>query len=257
MKLIRRGKMGQLSDAQKNEQMGSYIEAQAKAIATLYPQVRRRLRGEPVHSLRVATRRAQAALWVLKNSGEKLRFKKLSRELKALVDALGKVRSLDVAIADAKQFGIDFNKLASKQNVARRTLHGRLSRGRLSKIAKHFGKVSAVLRSGGLISTTLACDKLREQLAAPLRKPKYRPGDFHEVRIKMKKVRYVLEAMGKNVDSIRGLQKVLGNAHDLQILRGMTGEPTAMAQERARLNAEARRLIKPAIRVALTELRNQ
>jgi CHAD domain-containing protein len=249
-------KMGHQQSAHENELIGNYIDVQAKAIAALYPEVRRHLTGEPVHSLRVATRRAQAAFWVLKNCAGKFRFRKLTDELEDLVGTLGEVRALDVAVKDAKKFGIDSAGLESSQEVCRRKLHGRLKRGRLLKMEKHFAKASVILRAKGTVSTTAARAKLREQLAARLKKKNYRPGDYHKVRIKMKKVRYVLESMGKNVDSIRDLQKILGNAHDLQILENMTGEREALAEERKRLNAKALGLIKPAIRVALAELKS-
>ena len=241
-------------NAYSKEHLGKYLEVQASTIASLSPQVFKNLTGEPVHSLRVATRRAQAVFWILKNCPEKVRFKKLSHELRGLGRSLGGVRELDVAIADAKNYGIDCLSLKSKRKTAQKKLHSKLGRGHRAKMEKHFTAASVAIHSMNPVSMVSVRDKLREQLSACLKQKISRPKDLHELRITMKKARYVLESMGKNVDPICGLQEVLGNAHDLATLQYFTGNDPAVLVEQTLINATALRLAKPAIRFALSKL---
>jgi CHAD domain-containing protein len=236
------------------EQLGKYLEAQANVIASLSPKVFQDLTGEPVHSLRVATRRAQAVVWILKNCPENLRFKKLHHELHGLGRSLGGVRELDVAIADAKSYGINCTGLKSKRKTAQKKLHTKLGRGSRDKLEKHFASAVVAIHAMNPVSMVGVRDKLREQLAARLKQKIDRPKDLHELRITMKKARYVLESMGRSVDPISGLQEVLGNAHDLATLQALTGNDPAVLVEQKLLNATAVRLAKPAIRFAIAKL---
>lgn len=84
---------------------------------------------EPVHDMRVATRRLRAALEIFEPCFPRKRHRKALKRVKVLADALGERRDLDVEIALLEGFAVD---VAAKDREALTALVGNL-RGRQRK----------------------------------------------------------------------------------------------------------------------------
>ena len=86
-------------------------------------------------------------------------------------------------------------------------------------------------------------------------KPKV-PTERHELRIQAKKVRYVLECLGRRSAGLESLQDHLGREHDLQVLRELTiGAKRALVADQRAARAAADRVMPRALRSAMRELR--
>jgi CHAD domain-containing protein len=248
-----------------------YLDTHASAITAWSKQVKKHPSGKPVHELRLATRQARAAFWVLKNSSEPVRFKKLDRKLHKLGETLGKVREIDVAISDANHYKIKSSKLIPDRMRAvkklerlvgsdsRRALKNLLTKARRSIHGMKSYEMSEARKKLGEI--------LQSQLAQDLEGPK----KLHKLRVVVKKTRYAIEAMGQAIHPMDGsyhpnktlnhpmkkLQDTLGQAHDLELLQGFTGKNKKIKAEQNVLNAKALRLSKPALSFAVSQLKNR
>ena len=80
------------------------VEIRAQELVAQGPGVLNIADIERVHDMRVATRRLRAALEVFEACFPSKPFRRTMAELKALTDALGERRDLDVAIASLKAF---------------------------------------------------------------------------------------------------------------------------------------------------------
>jgi CHAD domain-containing protein len=223
-----------------------YLDTQAKAISAGSKQVSRHLSGKPVHELRLATRQARAVFWVLKNSSEHVRFKKLDRKLHRLGVTLGKVREIDVAISDANHYKIKSSDLIRDRTEAVKKLEKLVapdSRRKLRKLLKSARKSVHRMNS---IEMTQARKKLSEILRVQLAQEIEGPKQLHQLRITVKKARYAIEAMGQAKHPIsrsnhpmKKLQDTLGQAHDLELLQGFTGKNAKINAKQNNLNAKA------------------
>ena len=236
------------------EHVINYLEIQSNAIAILAPKVFRHMGGKSVHQLRVATRRARAALWVLRYSSAHIHFKKLNHNLRIIGKALGGVRELDVAILDANHYDINSSQLISRRKAAQQNLQKLINRGQRKKLSADFLSFKKTIRNMKPMLLRKASDKLRAQLNHQLERHVRGKTKSHQLRLVFKKVRYALEAMGKPIDPIKRLQNILGDAHDLEILHELLGRNSKIKAERHLLNNKAARLVKPAIRFAVVQL---
>ena len=75
-----------------------------KALAAQIPGVRARRGSEPVHDLRVASRRVRTALRLLDDAAPSKRYRRWSRELKRLASALSRARDTDVQADFLREF---------------------------------------------------------------------------------------------------------------------------------------------------------
>ena len=203
--------------------------------------------GKPntIHDIRVASRRLQQILDYLYPPPRPPSIRRLRNRLRRSRQALGKVRDNDVFIASIE------THLKSKR-IAQRPLltviHKQLGKRRTKLIKKAheaFDKydvidlcleledvLSNVDRQPGangtpplMIDVTLKqlWRDLASEVAKSLRKP--RPANIHLVRIKAKRLRYLLEVAGelgnRHVDTslmwLRRIQQCLGSWHDLDV----------------------------------------
>ena len=75
-----------------------------KALAAQIPGVRARRGSEPVHDLRVASRRVRTALRLLDDAEPSKRYRRWNRELKRLASALSRARDTDVQADFLREF---------------------------------------------------------------------------------------------------------------------------------------------------------
>lgn len=235
-------------------QLIKYLGNQSKTIKKLTVKVSDSLIEKDIHQLRVAIRRTRTALWLLKNSSVHIRIKKLDHKLHRLAKTLGKVRELDVAIIEANQYKLKSNQLKVRRKAAHKDLRKLINptyRKRLSNELLDFVN-SAKTKKPILLNK--ARHKLRYQLKKQLNKNLNKFKSLHQLRITFKKTRYALEAMGKSVEPIKGLQDILGKAHDLEQLQALTEKNKKVMSDQHSLNGKALPLVKPVIRFTLKNL---
>ncbi len=143
---------------------------------------------DPVHEMRVASRRLRAALRLL-------RLNELDPPVKKLQDALGDVRDLQLQIAwfegrDAVLKGRHEPLLAKAERALESALRNWHEKAlpRLLKALEKPPKLSA-RRTGKILRKRLR--RLEQRLEAALEHPS--PVAFHRVRISVKQVRYLFE----------------------------------------------------------------
>ena len=141
-----------------------YIGVQAKAIEELAPKVHRKLALKDVHKLRVATRRARAALWVIRHSSVPSRFGKLESLLNSLGKDLGKVRELDVAFRDADHFKMKRSSLNGQRKSARKRLRKVTVKSRIARIRERFEEAEKSLMEAGPILLERPNEVLKNKL---------------------------------------------------------------------------------------------
>ncbi len=194
---------------------------------------------EAVHQLRVATRRAGAALWLFRDSlSAKLR-KKLKRLLREIRQAAGIIRDGDVLLGRLRWYAKDLDRgdrpaidFLVGYTVAQR-LPGDVALASLAKKApQKFDKLSS--KAIGSIQSPKTAQKLadlaRESLASQLKrldraleKDSHELADLHEIRIIGKRLRYSMEIVAdcypkefrdESYPLIAEMQEILGEIHD-------------------------------------------
>lgn len=222
---------------------------------------------EPVHDMRVATRRLRAALEVFEPCFPHKRHRKALKKIKGLADALGKRRDADVEIilleslaeeateADRRALGELIKALRVRQAEANESLASYVTPKRLKKLRRRLKKLVKKARTdaagplrpnvgrivsvrleelGGFVDEALAPEASTAQ---------------HDMRIAAKRLRYVLEifepCLGEEADAARGaaeqLQSVLGDLHDCDLMLAKVEKIGSVA---AVLRARRRRLFQ-------------
>lgn len=109
---------------------------------------------EPVHDMRVATRRLRAALEVFEPCFPPKRYRKALKRVKALADALGERRDRDVAIASLEEVGegvaergrpaleATIERLRTEQQIANEELAPAVAPKRLKKLRRRLDKLA-------------------------------------------------------------------------------------------------------------------
>jgi CHAD domain-containing protein len=201
---------------------------------------------EAIHQARVATRRLRAALPLLAKAGRKGR--KLTKAVTRLTRDLGHVRELDVALMDVDKLaadtvtpgeGVQLLRAALREQrqhlfvkMARRVQRVDLDRLQRKALAvaedgqAHGRRVPADPRT---VSATARRSKRRAVvLKAAIENAGgiYLPDRLHQVRIAVKKLRYVLEIgreltrsrASARIRLLKSVQDTLGRMHDLEML---------------------------------------
>ena len=206
---------------------------------------------EAVHDFRVAVRRLRSLERAYRSCLAGGALRKLRKRLARMAAATGRARDLEVQLAWLAQerevmrpherAGFDWlqQRLEAARQAERRRLRKRLGR--------HFGKLSASfarLRPGGKGDETFAAavagrvqaamDRLGVSLRAMCTVDDERSA--HRTRIEAKRLRYLVEPLcgllapaDEVVDMLKGLQDLLGEVHDRQVLRAMLREAAEQA----------------------------
>ena len=236
-----------------------YLKTNADLIVVLAGRVHRRPTGNAVHKLRVAIRRARAALWVLRRGPGRFRAKALRHSLRRLIRGLGYVRELDVAIKDAGSYHLNSSKLKTRKRVAERSLRKLTHPDKNRKLAARLKKLRNDADSFYAKPLFQPINtQMQRQLRRLLKHHVRSQVELHALRVTLKKIRYIFEAIGKPVDSLRDTQETLGQAHDLEMLEtltGTTGTNRQLAAEYERLRVRASTMARPAILFVRGQLR--
>jgi CHAD domain-containing protein len=227
-----------------------------KTLAAQIPGVRAQRGSEPVHDLRVASRRVRTALGLLDEATPAKRYRRWDGQLKRLASALSRARDTDVQADFLRAFlkahrdpplrpGIQrlllrLRERRRKQQVKiRRELDRFVARGTLREIRREFLPIEKPRRSPGPSRSAAAepparagrtprpiLKRLEEMLAyEPYIAKPHRRKELHRMRIAAKHFRYALEAFapryGRRLDpwirTAKRLQTELGEVHDCDV----------------------------------------
>ncbi len=237
--------------------LSHYIGHQANLITTLAPFLSGPKGEDYIHQVRVATRRMRAAFWILRHDPKSHEIRDLNRYLKKLGKLLGRIRDLDLAIVDAKSYKVDPEELKSCQKVLSRKMQKLTLKKPMEQVRKQIIMVENLASRANpqLISEARneLCGLMEEQIEKRLSGAK----KLHQLRINLKKTRYILEAIGEPVTPLKPLQDVLGEAHDLQILQHLIGKNRKLKSKESHLNKKAVKLVGPALQFAVQQLKSQ
>lgn len=223
---------------------------------------------EGVHQARVASRRLREVVPVLGHGLDGIRLKPLRRELRDLTRALGAVRELDVALGMIHELPFETRDARRLRAAWRHHLQARRRdpvRSLRRVLAPDLRR--ALDRNLAAFVTARAAavdDGWREALARRLAERArdlrdriertgtlYQPEPLHEVRIAVKKLRYVLEISAEAglarlvmpLRTLKGAQESLGRLHDLDVLltllREVPGAAPGDAWQHAAASVEA------------------
>lgn len=234
------------------------LTRQAAQFERLARTTQRSMSVEGVHDLRVLTRRVRACVWMARQIHDAVSLRKLRRALRRALRrvgrALGERRMFDVAVEDAGAYGMDAAALEVPRAYAGAVAARRLKAGRREEIAKLMRKAAKAL--AGRESKALAggLELLRSRLQAALDQAPQGKTEQHELRIQAKKVRYVLEILGRPVDKLKALQSELGRAHDLEVLQELLGPQEQAAADESAAWDRARGMMRETVAAATSEL---
>lgn len=203
---------------------------------------------EPVHRVRVASRRMRELIPVLQIDSTTTR--KLVRRLRKVTRRLGVVRDHDVLLLLIDELNVSRPvhqvalrrvraEVAAERDAARKRLRNRLSTASLQRLGRKLNRVCDDLRERSsddasddgrpvawAIDARIARRATALHDAMNVAGAVYLPERLHDVRIASKKLRYALELAEqirgtRNTPPVRALKRVqglLGRVHDVQVL---------------------------------------
>jgi len=205
---------------------------------------------QEVHDLRTRSRRVEAIAGMVTGGSERSRHN-LRKTLKPLRKAAGAVRDMDVLASKARMLGVRDGsvELLLAHLLGRRVESARILIDAVEKrrkdvrvglnkfsheIEKHVERGRA--KVGGRKAHTKTATKLMDELSGW---PAFDAENLHAFRIKVKKLRYVLQLTGAaEARFLAALDKVkarIGDWHDWQELRAIAGEVLGDAKRRKAL----------------------
>lgn len=205
-----------------------YLRTQSNEFIHLMPKLSSGKKGQPIHRLRVATRRARAVLSIVKNDHKYIELTNLNRELR---------------------------QLSAKKRNAERKLDELVSLKPLNRIIQRLSIAEENIRATRPSVTHKVQAKLVKLLNQENTQKKGNIIDFHKLRINLKKVRYVLEALGRPIEPLEKIQKSLRDAHDLELLQTLTRKNQKLKLEQQSPNQQSIRILKPVLRFAINQLK--
>lgn len=217
-----------------------YLSDQVSGLKSEIKKKPKKLKKNKVHDLRITLHRIRSLLEL--SSIETQRLKKLDK-------ALGKVRDLDVAIGNAKKYGLDCSDLKKKRRKDSKVAIELLS-GKKKKVFKDLDETSKKFEKKVDLKSTAV--KLKDSLKSFDHQLK--DEELHKVRIGLKKVRYLLESAGKPVDRLKKIQDKLGEVHDLQVLSEYYKKNPHLKNDQKIKSLTAKRTVRPIFKSASKQL---
>jgi CHAD domain-containing protein len=186
-----------------------YKDEQLKLFEVLLKKASKHPRTKNIHQIRVTMRRLAVVI--------------SSRNLQKLAKVLGNKRDLDVAIENARNYGLRTGKLERAQKKARK---------KSKRVLKAFNPMllKRPPNKNILMAYKIMMRKLTEALAS-LEKMDMDKKQLHLFRITLKQVRYGLEAVGLVQENLQKLQDLLGRIHDLEKLQKLKGKNTRIKKD--------------------------
>jgi len=222
---------------------------------------------EAVHDLRTSARRLLAALEAARPFLGARRYRRLSRRVEAVLDRSGALRDLGIELEMLPTVGISSaepalrrlrERLRDRHEQRARKLHRRLRRGSarglqrdIRRVVKRFrrAKPSATASAVRRAALDAARERFARLRASRLAVDPAEMETIHAMRIELKKVRYLMEALrpvavgvsNKELESLHQLQTTMGDLHDLEVLS------STIARHVARREPEAAAEVAPVL----------
>jgi CHAD domain-containing protein len=215
----------------------------------------RRLSADDVHDLRVTTRRLRESISMLRECGAGAGTARARRELRALGRALGACRTLDIAIEDARTYRVDAGPLEKKRVRAYGSLYRLLRPARTRRLVDDLRRAQRGIVGAPFERLLHHLQHHEWEIAYRLAAPPRTAAERHRLRVEMKKVRYMIESVGRKSASLRRLQDHLGREHDLAVLQELVGRVPRAGRDGRLARARAQKALAPALRSAMRQLR--
>jgi CHAD domain-containing protein len=216
-----------------------------KEFSEAWKKARSKASEKSIHDLRVKTRRFIAVLDLAQALSQRDGISSLQRRFKKVLKKMGPLRDVQVQLENVSQIPqapviTDFkNRLERRERQAIKKIPGELKRGRKQRLAKDVKGVLAKLGHAEELSGNgrvrhsverVLASRRNEFLKAERRFQRLHAADeeaLHEMRIALKKMRYVVEAaqpvLGaeakKRARQMRAFQQLMGDSRDLEMLR--------------------------------------
>jgi len=200
-----------------------------------------------VHGLRVVSRRLRALFSLVPREDRKRALRKTIRDLKKLTRLLGEQRKFDIALKDAISFSRETEEIERGRQKARREVERALTGTRRRDYAKTLRAAVKQMRKYDWEVFVPRLQEIHRELEKAKRKTPRGNSAGHSLRIRAKKARYILEALGTPMARLDALQDHLGRWHDLIVLDGLTGHTASMLEEKEKEWETSVRLMKPAL----------
>lgn len=198
-----------------------------------------------VHDLRVTTRRIRAGLWVLRQdyAFEDLKpLKRLGRKIKALGRHLGERRELDVVLDISRHFRLDIDHIKDLHIQANRHLQSFMNANNQSIIADLDALMVGLIEDPPKKIAKTYYVHLMKQLYKWETNVPSQSVEYHELRIFIKKIRYIFEANGlRHLKTLKLIQAELGDLHDIDVLAEKVGRTPAMTLQQIDLKRKIHR----------------
>jgi CHAD domain-containing protein len=227
----------------------TYFKQEVSQTKKLLKTVRGEHTADDIHDLRVGLRRINTIIQVLKNDRQAGISKNAQKFRKKIWRNLSDVRDMDVSVLLAKKFSIPTGPILKWRDEAETKLMKNLKK----KEAKTFLGELDKLAKNKVLNQVHALPTIR-RLQDAIKKTPARPDNIHAFRITLKKVRYLFEAMGHDVNGFKKYQDALGELMDLQVfLRDHHSSVKAKKEYKLRLK-KALAIVSPARTMALRQL---
>jgi CHAD domain-containing protein len=244
-------------ERREEDELQTVLRGHVREVNEREPGVRLGADPEELHKQRVATRRLRSLLRSTRSQlDDPERAERLRDELRWLGGLLGEVRDRDVLIAylldelatidEAAAFGGILELLDAEREEARKELLSALDSTRYRALLGELEDPPA-LREGERLETAAEADY--ERLRKAVKRLGKDPTDeeLHRVRIKTKRARYAVEALGgesKFVSCAKDVQDVLGEHQDAAVAEERIRELVAQVRGTGRTALAAGRLIE-------------
>lgn len=217
---------------------------------------------EALHDMRVASRRARAALRIFRDILPDRISQKFQRRLKRLTRALGMPREWDVLRetlthlcgqhhGDVEKFAIEhaLEYIDSHRSISRKRMLRSLDKIDIGRLAGRMRKLAGKIEAHSIAESTaeIAWRALEPLIAAALSqmnelRSRENAKRLHETRISVKRLRYAVEllepalAVGHAdlLARLKNLQELLGHHHDCAVLHDLLTKMLAGLEERGR-----------------------
>jgi CHAD domain-containing protein len=226
-------------------ELSPILHKSSKDFSAAWKKARVKASEKSIHDLRVNTRRLIATLELVQASSKSSEIRKLRRRLKKVLKSMNSLRDVQVQLENTSQIpklGLiaAFNRsLERRERREIERLGDKLKRGRRQQLTKEVEDVQSecdrlddtvgqtrIHRSVAHVLTL----RQNEFLRAERRFQRLRPldeGALHEMRIALKKLRYVVEAaqpvLGlsakQQADEMHAFQQLMGDSRDVEMLR--------------------------------------
>lgn len=217
-------------------QFRSFLKKEVRSFSAVAAKITKDPSRKSIHQLRVSVRKLQSTVE--------------GKFLKKLNKRLGKIRDLDVLIRNAKSYHLKDKEPKKQRKRLRKEIKERLKSKKFQLLHQKLEKKAAkTLHQPELTSRAHEIIDELKTWDRPLK-----DDELHSFRKTIKKIHYLLEAIGQNTDVLKELQDHLGRIHDLDVLARYYKKNVNAQNDKKIEIRTTQKQIKPALRWAIREL---